>query len=929
MASSTGNIKQAYDVNGEKIYPKVILDAIEGEGGKTGMEIIKEAVGGIGMENLKGVSVEYDDGDGNHHLVFKSHYEESAGGYIKETIVGEGPLVIGNYSEENRYADDHIYVSKNLSILGDANTLEFAANADAVDKKDISGKIAHTNNSIQIINNNEEGKLELFGGGEGATECVSISASSMNIPKYVSILKDLNVSGNTTVAATSGATLSVGGDATFSNTITVNKKSRFKDDVSLDGQTASRGSSPKLSFTSYENKTNSNNRATGYIVEHYGNSGNTSLEMYDGTESNAHLSLSGSDKTFTVKVNSNNALILDGSNKVAKIQPYSSDENSPSLVIDGSKKTTTLKSDNNTKLMLDAINKYTVLYGDSYRYMELNGDDGEINLNASNDGNTYFKLYGNSSIDLQADNNRYLYMPSNSTRVLLFADGDENGDAYLELNGNTSQPYTKLSALSDMRLGMNDVSGHLRLQAKGGTYLDFDVRENNNSVRLCADASSYLKIDAISKKVNLKADNTYYLQIDASKGETKLYAGSVTGLHLDNEDGQRDVNLYADNSTYLKLWAGDDEQEVRLYADASSYLQIDAISKEVNLKADNSTYLKLLGVEGEQKVRLYANDKTRLSMDGYIENGSSSYVGLFADNETFIQASTYESSKNKVNKIYLKSGNTSLYLSGGYGTFVQLGYDSTDYIKIDGSINIHRSNTAILTVGDSVVMSSIPMTAKVNDVPDVYVGCPIGTIVMWPAADAPSHWVLCGTEIPVVADKPSGSNYLTVLYMYNNTTYAYYITSDYSKYFKLIKLLNGSDSSTIVYNSWKWGGTQGSPLPIKSLKLVDVAGRFPLAAKDGSINNGYDENGKQLYANTSLGTKGGSSQVKLYAKTMPKHSHNVYSNAATTKGGVSTEFSYLKDSDSYTSTTTTTTGDGKEHSNMPPYLAINFIIKYE
>ena len=38
MASSTGNIKQAYDVNGEKIYPKVILDAIEGEGGKTGME---------------------------------------------------------------------------------------------------------------------------------------------------------------------------------------------------------------------------------------------------------------------------------------------------------------------------------------------------------------------------------------------------------------------------------------------------------------------------------------------------------------------------------------------------------------------------------------------------------------------------------------------------------------------------------------------------------------------------------------------------------------------------------------------------------------------------------------------------------------------------------------------------------------------------
>ena len=794
MASSTGNIKQAYDVNGEKIYPKVILDAIEGEGGKTGMDIIKEAVGGIGMESLKGVSVEYDDIDGNHHLVFKSHYEESAGGYIKETIVGEGPLVIGNYSEENTYADDHVYVSKNLSILGDANTLEFAADANAVNSRNISGKIAHTNNSIQIINNNADGKLELFGGGEGATECVSISASSMNIPKDVSILKNLNVSGDTTVAATSGAKLSVGGDATFSNTITVNKKSRFKDDVSLEEQNASRGSSPKLSFTSYENKPNSNNRATGYIVEHYGTSNNTSLEMYDGTENNAHLSLSGSDKTFTVKVNSNNALILDGSNKVAKIQPYSSDEKSPSLVIDGLKKTTTLKSGNNTKLMLDDSNKRTTLYGDSNRYMELNGSNGEINLNATEDTNTYLKLYGNSSIDLQADENRYLYMPSNSTAVFLCADGDGNGDTYLELNGNTSQPYTKLSALSEMSLGMNDISGHLRLQANGGTYLEFDVSGNNKSV----------------------------------------------GLHA--------------NDNY--------------------YLQIDAISKKAKLQTDNSTYLELLGGINERKVHLYANDDTFLSMDG-------------------------EDNTNRTNEIYLSSGSNSLHL-GGSPSFVSLEYNTNSYIKIDAS---------------SIVKSSIPMTAKVNGVPDVYVGCPIGTIVMWAGLTSPDGWLICdGRGIALESS-------------YKENVKVKQKFEDYQKLVNVIKNKYGESGGTPT-NGWVIDET----LPGASYVLIpDLQQRFPLGAKDASLFNGYDSYGNKNEVNTSLGKKGGNSSATLGVGTMPSHSHSV--TAYITGSNGYSKFGVIDDRDKTTTKTysecVNSTGDGKAHPNMPPYLTINFIIKYK
>ena len=883
MASSTGNIKQAYDVNGEKIYPKVILDAIEGEGGKTGMEIIKEAVGGIGMENLKGVSVEYDDIDGIHHLVFKSHYEESAGGYIKETIVGEGPVVIGNYSETNPYANDHIYVSKNLSILGDANTLEFVADADAVTSRNISGKIAHTNNSIQIINNNAEGKLELFGGGEGAEDCVSISADLMNIPKNVSILKNLSVSGNTTVATTSGATLSVGGNATFSNTITVNGKSSFKNDVSLDGQTAFRGSSPKLSFTSYENKTNSTNRATGYIVEHYGTSNNTSLEMYDGTESNAHLSLSGSDKTFTVKVNSNNALILDGSNKVAKIQPYSSDENSPSLVIDGSKKTTTLKSDNNTKLVLDASN--AVLYGDSYRYMELDGSNGKINLNASKDGNTYFKLYGNSSIDLQADNNRYLYMPANDTKVILCADGDENGDTYLELNGNTSQPYTKLSSLSDMRLGMNDVSGHLTLQAKKGTYLEFDVSGNNKSVGLHANDNYYLQIDASSKKANLHADVSSYLQIDASIKKANLYADASTYLNLSG-GSTKIANLYANDSTYLKLLGGT-SKKANLYADASSYLQIDASSKEANLHANDNYYLQ---IDASTKIaNLYANDSTYLNLS----SSGIKKATLHADASTYLNLLSGTSKKAT---LYADASTYLNLLSGSNGRKILL--YANDNNRID--------------INSEVLSSTIPMTAKVNGVSDVYVGCPIGTIVMWAGLTSPDGWLICDGR--GIALKTPYSEGVTVHQGFE----------DYQKLVDVIKNKYGSGTGTTTWVP-NTGTIQGSPY----VSIPDIQQRFPLGAKTGTLNNGFDSSGNQLTVDTSLGKKGGDSEVKLYAKTMPTHSHNVYSNAASTKGGNSTEFNYIKQSDSYTSMTTTKTGGGKEHSNMPPYLAINFIIKYK
>ena len=73
--------------------------------------------------------------------------------------------------------------------------------------------------------------------------------------------------------------------------------------------------------------------------------------------------------------------------------------------------------------------------------------------------------------------------------------------------------------------------------------------------------------------------------------------------------------------------------------------------------------------------------------------------------------------------------------------------ENTLFVVGDGtsSADANRSDAFRVVSGGSDTINPIPSSAqaKVNGISDVYLGCPIGTIVMWPGETAPEGWLLC------------------------------------------------------------------------------------------------------------------------------------------------------------------------------------------
>lgn len=161
---------------------------------------------------------------------------------------------------------------------------------------------------------------------------------------------------------------------------------------------------------------------------------------------------------------------------------------------------------------------------------------------------------------------------------------------------------------------------------------------------------------------------------------------------------------------------------------------------------------------------------------------------------------------------------------------------------------------------------------------------PAGTIVMWAGSSAPSGWLLCdGTS---------------------------YKISDYLNLYNVIDMKYGGDSRNSTF------------------KVPNLQQRFPLGAKAGGLNNGFNPRGEQLTAYTYLGDIGGDSQVKLSVETMPSHSHSVNMNLQVVKDRMAGAAAGAVRSFSTQGFSINNNGGNLEHSNMPPYLTVNFIIKY-
>ena len=147
---------------------------------------------------------------------------------------------------------------------------------------------------------------------------------------------------------------------------------------------------------------------------------------------------------------------------------------------------------------------------------------------------------------------------------------------------------------------------------------------------------------------------------------------------------------------------------------------------------------------------------------------------------------------------------------------------------------------------------------------------PIGAIHMYAASNAPSGWLLCnGTAM-------------------SRTTY--------SNLFVVIGTNYGAGNGSTTFN------------------LPDLRQRFALGANNG------------------LGMRGGASAVTLTTNQIPSHTHPIAYDSRT-NGSTAGRFARVDDHGYqnsayswYANMQATATGGGQPHTNMPPYLTVNFII---
>lgn len=167
---------------------------------------------------------------------------------------------------------------------------------------------------------------------------------------------------------------------------------------------------------------------------------------------------------------------------------------------------------------------------------------------------------------------------------------------------------------------------------------------------------------------------------------------------------------------------------------------------------------------------------------------------------------------------------------------------------------------------------------------------PVGTIIMWAGSKTPSGWLLCdGSVVSRTA---------------------------YGALFKAIGTTYGSGNGSTTFG------------------IPNLKGRFPLGANyQGTIGLG---NNRVAYS-TTLGMIGGEDKHTLNIDEMPSHNHSATTSLNKTignyKGDDTMPHSYndaAGDSKSILKATTTIgyKGDSKSHNNIPPYLTVNFIIKY-
>lgn len=295
-----------------------------------------------------------------------------------------------------------------------------------------------------------------------------------------------------------------------------------------------------------------------------------------------------------------------------------------------------------------------------------------------------------------------------------------------------------------------------------------------------------------------------------------------------------------------------------------------------------------------------------------------------------------------------------------------------DDISIDTVSGMYITASDKFSVDSSSFSSTCPITAEVNGVENVYLGCPIGTIVMWAGQTAPNGWLLCdGTGIPVylenvgyiskactIQGKSLNDNELTHLVFTvfriddNNSLYGranyYYVEdkgwikegnsggTDDNKYFMIESYTTDVKEALKFYSDYsKFVNTlrqEVEATPYQCINLPDLQQKFPLGAMQGGT---IGSNSDGTPYNTSLGDTGGTSTNTLVMANLPQNMANYYLVTSSSQPQASKSLNDGASGNYFVNEGTClhSNGIGQPSStaftNMPPYLAINFIIKYK